>query len=104
MDLVHEEGRVVFWIEAKDDDGAQPMRHLFWMHAHPVPGGWRATFDAETVEHWLQIAVPADFPGGDKRQWRLTTRYAVARLRESPTEALGIMSNVLPDLTWQREG
>ncbi|MEZ4321107.1 MAG: hypothetical protein R3F61_26750 [Myxococcota bacterium] len=101
MSPEREGGRVALYLERREDDGVRPSRHLYWLHDHANGPSWRAWFDEAVYTGWLSIAVPAEFQGGDKRQWRLATRYAVVRIRHEPVEALGISAPVLGDVTWE---
>lgn len=101
MDLVHEGDHVRLFLERHDDDGEQPTRRLYWLHSRSV-SGWSALFDTARVEGWLEIAVPSEFPGGDKRKWRLATRFAAIRTRIEP-EAIGVGPQFLGDVDWERD-
>lgn len=101
IDLVRDGDRVALFLEHRDDDAEQPSRHLYWLRVEPM-AGWRGWFAASTVDGWLGMAVPSEYQGGDKRQWRLMTRYAVVRLRHEPDTALGVSAPVLGDVRWER--
>lgn len=95
---------VRLYLEPRGEDGLQPVRRLYWLRAEPIPGGWVTRVLASTVEAWLEVAVPTDFAAsevGDKRAWRLATRFVPARYRVEPP-SLGIDAELLGPVTWER--
>ncbi len=97
-------------LEYRDDDGAQPVRSIYWLHPTPRAGGWSAVLASSQVQEWSETAVANDFEtyaaetGEDKRTWRLVTRYAAARYRRIPEPALGILRAGFPaDVRWVRD-
>lgn len=95
---------VRLYLEPKPEDGAQPVRRLYWLSAERSEGAWATDLDAERVDGWLDLAVSTEFDpatDGDKRSWRLSTRYLPARFRPEPP-ALGIDAELLGAVTWER--
>jgi hypothetical protein len=98
---VEDDGEVVLYLAAEDGDGAVPRRSIYWFGPAPMPGGWWVRIPAAEFARWCGDAVAAEFPGGDKRAWRLATRWAVFRFRTDPP-ALGVSSPVLGERVFER--
>jgi hypothetical protein len=97
---------VRLFLEAREEDGDQPIRRLYWLLPVPSHGGWSAIFPAVTVDAWLELAVSSDFEhheGESKAGWRLSTRYLPARFRHDPP-ALGVDASLLNTVSprWER--
>lgn len=92
---------VLLHLERTPDDGDVPVRSLYWFATEPFESGWRVRVPRTRLVSWLQMAVEADFTGGDKRSWRLATRFAQVRLRRHPP-ALGVSPPVLGELRFER--